>query len=99
MSEEQWEWRRAVSLSPNRVGKDHVLMFRMILYIVVWAVLAYGGYSIYKAFDKGPQLPDNTTVAEGGVANIDKSETSVVHNHFPLSDLFSFGSKGKMNKD
>lgn len=94
--DEQWSWKRAVSVSPNRVGKDHVLMFRMILWLVIWSIAIYGAIALFQKFQHKP-TPDITTVAEGGTANVDKSSTNVVHNHFPLTDIFSFGSKSKIN--
>ncbi len=93
MTEEQWDWRRAFSVTPNRAGKDHILMVRIVIWLCMWGLIIYGGLCLFGILNGNKQTPD---VITADTANVDKSNKTVNETYLPLSNLFSFGSKGKV---
>lgn len=103
MTKEAYSGKKFVAgvLSPHTfITKTLGLALNAVIYVTIISALCWGVMTVFDKFFKDEvRVPDSTTVAEGGTANIDKSNTRVTHNHFPLSDIFSFGSKNKIKSD
>ena len=92
--DEKFEWKKLVK--GFFVGKNYWKAFVFsIMAFIIWASI-YAIFSYVKGWipshKQDTRIDGNTGVINQSDNHMNRNET---HYHFPLSDLFSFGSKGK----
>ena len=96
--DEKFEWKKLAK--GFFVGKNWWKAFVFsIMAVTIWATV----FCIYSYLSKKMPSHKQETQIEGNTGVINQADnhstSNEAHYHFPLSDLFSFGSKGKKVDD
>lgn len=94
--EDEWSWRKFMSgfFSGKRYGKDHAILFRMIIIVAFWGLVIYGGLSLLKS-QKSATPKDPTIINAEGVETIDNSTKKSDNDGFINLFNWSFGGKNQ----